>query len=84
MQLEAYVREYESEDSTERMRLEAMKNIKRTIIPVITKVSNILNEVGNSIAPIGTVQVICDKQERKKKNALSIPRIKERPLTFSY
>ncbi len=65
---EAYVWVFESEDYTPRMRLQAMKNIKRTIIPVITKVSNILNEAGNSVAAIGSVQVICDKQEWKKKN----------------
>ncbi len=41
-ELEAYVQVFESEDSTARMRLEAMRNIKRTIIPVITKVSNLL------------------------------------------
>jgi hypothetical protein len=58
----------ESEDSTARMRIETTKKIKRCIIPAIAKVSKVLNEAGNSVAPIGSVQVICDKWEQKMKN----------------
>lgn len=67
-ELESYVQVFESEDSTVRMRIEATRKIKRCIIPAIAKVSNVLNEAGNSVAPIGSVRVICDKWEQKMKN----------------
>ena len=67
-ELESYVQVFESEDSTVRMRIEATRKIKRCVIPAIAKVSNVLNEAGNSVAPIGSVRVICDKWERKMKN----------------
>ena len=69
-ELESYVQVFESEDSTVRMRIEATRKIKRCIIPAIAKVSNVLNKAGNSnsVAPIGSVRVICDKWERKMKN----------------
>ncbi len=54
-ELAAYVYLFESGVYTARMRLEAMRNIKRIIIPVITKVSIVLNEAGNSDAPIQSV-----------------------------
>ena len=66
-ELESYVQVFESEDSTVRMRIEATRKIKRCIIPAIAKVSNVLNKA-NSVAPIGSVRVICDKWEQKMKN----------------
>ena len=67
-ELESYVQVFESENSTVRMRIEATRKIKRCIIPALAKVSNVLNKAGNSVAPIGSVRVICDKWERKMKN----------------
>ena len=69
-ELESYVQVIESENSTARMRIEAARKIKRCIIPAIAKVSKVLNEAGNSVAPIGSVRVICDEWERKMKNDL--------------
>ncbi len=54
-ELEAYVHIFESEDSTARMSLEAMINIKRTFIPVFTKILHVLDEAGNTVALIGSV-----------------------------
>ena len=50
------------------MRIEATRKIKRCIISAIAKVSKTLNEAGNSVVSIGSVQVICDKWEQKMKN----------------
>ena len=47
------------------MRIEATKKVKSYIFPAIAKVSNVLNEAGNSVAPIGSDQVICDKWEHE-------------------
>ena len=58
-----YVQVFESEDSTARMRIEATRKIKRCIIPAIAKVSKVLNEAGNNVAPIGSVQVSCGTRE---------------------
>ena len=69
-ELESYIQVFESEDSTVRMRIDATRKIKRCIIPDIAKVSNVSksNEADNSVAPIGSVGVICDKWEQKMKN----------------
>jgi hypothetical protein len=67
-ELESYVPVFESEDSTARMRIEATRKIKGCIIPAIAKVSKVLNEAGNSVAPIRLVRVICDKWEQKIEN----------------
>jgi hypothetical protein len=67
-ELESYVQVFESEDSTARMRIKATRKIKRCIIPAVAKVSKVLNEAGNSVAPTGTVRVICNRWEQKMKN----------------
>ena len=42
------------------------KYITKVILPAIMKVTDILNDTGKDIAPIGSVKVICDRNERKK------------------
>ena len=42
------------------------RNITKVILPAIMKVTDILNDTGKDIAPIGSVKVICNRNERKK------------------
>ena len=42
------------------------RNITKVTLPAIMKVTDILNDTGKDIAPIGLVKVICDCNERKK------------------
>ena len=81
-ELESYVQVFESQDSTVRMRIEATRKIKICINPAIAKVSNVLNEAGNSVAPIGSVRVICDKWERKMKNDVVDAENKRKSIDF--
>ncbi len=42
------------------------RNITKVILPAIMKVTDILNDTGKDIAPIGLVKVICDHNKSKK------------------
>ena len=42
------------------------RNITKVILPAIMKVTDILNDTGKDIAPIGLVKVMCDYNKRKK------------------
>ena len=42
------------------------RNITKVILPTIMKVTDILNDTGKDIAPIGSLDVICDHNKRKK------------------
>ena len=52
-------------NASQRKRDEIARNITKVILPAIMKVTA-LNDAGKDIAPIGSVKVICDRNERKK------------------
>ena len=60
----------EDKDASQRKHDETARNIKKIMIPVISKVSSILNDSAKSTAPIGSVKVICDRLECKKKQEI--------------
>ena len=51
---------------SQRKRDDMARNITKVILPVVMKVTDILNDTGKDIAPISSVKVICDRNERKK------------------
>ena len=54
------------------------RNITKVILPAIMKVTDILNDTGKDIAPIGSVKVICDRNERKQLLQMSIQQMSGR------
>ena len=56
----------EDRNASQRKRDDIARDITRVILPVIVKVADVLNDTGKNIAPIGSVKVICDRNERKK------------------
>jgi hypothetical protein len=64
-ELEAYIGVFTDPSSSKRLVGETAKKMKHCIFPVLQKISTVLNDTGRHIAPIPSVKVICDRNERK-------------------
>ena len=56
----------EDKNASQRKRNDIVSNITKVILPAIVKVIGVLNDTGKNIAPIGSVKLIRDRNERKK------------------
>jgi hypothetical protein len=53
--------------ASQRTKSDAARGIRKCIIPALTKIGSILKDAAKTLAPIGSVKVISDRNERKSK-----------------